>query len=556
MRIWVDIESPYDTKLGKGPLANVTNWRSVKRLDRAGNFSFETPVSDQRTDLIAVKRFARCYGLLNDEMTELGAGIIDEIETVIDARGAPVYRVSGSDLFQELTYRSVADLDIWTYAEETPKKVFYHDVSAGTNTDMTQAYDDDPGTSYALALPSDDYIYIRADVRITGAKFDITGANTVTATMAGQYYNERGGWESVSGFTDGTLSGGCTLAQDGSMTWDHPRNAVPTTHGDEFGYWVRLSPSATLDSVDFVEIDVRVDKPSSTAYADILDSYAPSGWSRDTTNGYAATESTAYMSFSGESVLEALIKLAEHTGEHFRLGSGRKVVWIQDDPKANPTKSGYRAIAGADPVAVEDNPRVCLIRNLRRIRNSYDLITRIRPYGAGLGTARISLADIRRTTAAVGYTLSISGSVATSNYLKSNAATTSYGIIEIEKSWPEVGRQEASGYDLAASEQLYQRAYEYLSRHDTPEVSFRGTVMKLDGMVEPGETIKVIFRHYVDSYKAIDISDDYIILETTTEITGAGIRTIEMQWASTDAWPDADIYRLAADIGNVQRGFG
>ena len=108
-----------------------------------------------------------------------------------------------------------------------------------------------------------------------------------------------------------------------------------------------------------------------------------------------------YVEFAGESVLNALIKIAEGKGEHFRLGTGRSVVWLRKDL----LPSGIRAIQGGEPTAIDGNKNVCIILNLQEEKDTYEICSRVYPYGSGVGEARLTLAATSRTPP-IGYVLS------------------------------------------------------------------------------------------------------------------------------------------------------
>ena len=102
MRFWIDIENISGEKQGEGPIWSALHWRSVKRLDRAGEFSFEMPATDKRSSLVQSRRVARCYAVINGVVTEVGAGRIDSISVRVPEDGHPLLVVSGPDLLAEL----------------------------------------------------------------------------------------------------------------------------------------------------------------------------------------------------------------------------------------------------------------------------------------------------------------------------------------------------------------------------------------------------------------------------------------------------------------------
>lgn len=118
MKFWIDIEDSAGVKQGGGPITSALRWRSTRRMDRAGTFEFEMPAADAKAASLAEKRVARCWGIVNGTLTELGAGIIDRM-TVKPGRPSLV-KVTGDDLLRELTYRSVGFLDLTNEDNRTP----------------------------------------------------------------------------------------------------------------------------------------------------------------------------------------------------------------------------------------------------------------------------------------------------------------------------------------------------------------------------------------------------------------------------------------------------
>jgi len=109
---YVDVESSLGAKLGSGPLQSVSRWRYVARMDRAGTINFDVAATDPQAAHVANRNVVRAYALLNGTWQEVGAGVIDTIETVPGTDGRISYSVSGLDLMRELSYRSVHDLEI------------------------------------------------------------------------------------------------------------------------------------------------------------------------------------------------------------------------------------------------------------------------------------------------------------------------------------------------------------------------------------------------------------------------------------------------------------
>ena len=69
---WIDIEAQYGVKLGT--IRTASEWRQVRRLSRAGEFSFTMPAGDPQAALIVRKRVARCFTIQDGTLVEIGSG--------------------------------------------------------------------------------------------------------------------------------------------------------------------------------------------------------------------------------------------------------------------------------------------------------------------------------------------------------------------------------------------------------------------------------------------------------------------------------------------------
>jgi len=161
--------------------------------------------------------------------------------------------------------------------------------------------------------------------------------------------------------------------------------------------------------------------------------------------------------FINESVLAALVSVAEQTGEHFTLSpNGKEVLWF----RADAPDSGVRAIGGVDGFAARDNNKVCLISDFAEMHNAYELASRVYPFGGGFGSDRITLADCTRS-APTGYTLD-----KTNNYLSRTAAATALGRIDRMMNWSDINAlSEVDSHRQFAANQLFDRAYAWLQEH-------------------------------------------------------------------------------------------
>lgn len=528
--MWIDIEDAEGNRLGSGPITTATYWRQTKRLKRAGEFAFAMPASDPKAADLTYRRRVRCweYDHLLHRLVDCGSGVVEHIRTSIDASGASIIEVSGGDLLRELADRTVGDLKLMVESTFTATKV--HHVNPGS-TDMPNAYDGNTGTSANLTLTGsatdapDDWVYVRSDKTFSQVYFTLGAAvNAVASELRGQFYNEEGvAWEPIKITSDGTAAGGATLAQSGMVVFD-----MPAGWGTSPTYEIRFYVTADIDDVDFAEVQVKVFEETATALADVM-ALAPASWTIDDALGYTATANGVYLTFSGESVLTALIRIAEHTGENFTAGFGRNLIWLQDEQR----DSGLRAVAHVDPIAAESAPEIMLIRNLRAAPDgdASDIISRVYPHGGGIGPMRPTLASTSKSAPA-GYTLST-----TDNYLKCDATETAYGRIEVAQAWSDIV---AKGNDdtqkQKAADALFDRALEFLQQHAAPIESYEADVIKLSRPLLPGYRVRVIYDEFVDNYHAVAVDDVLWVTETSTEIDASGIHVTGLQLATIDRY--------------------
>lgn len=113
------------------------------------------------------------------------------------------------------------------------------EVTDGLTT--TSAILDDLGTD------SDQCIFILSPVRANRLGFVVSlpNGNSVTATVS--YRKSNNSWSSASA-TDGTASGGKTLAQSGYMYWTAPSDEIPHYMYGICGFWYRITFSGALDA--------------------------------------------------------------------------------------------------------------------------------------------------------------------------------------------------------------------------------------------------------------------------------------------------------------------
>ncbi|MCA9872298.1 MAG: hypothetical protein KC441_01550 [Anaerolineales bacterium] len=515
MKFWVDIENAAGEKQNAGPIQTAVTWQQTTRLSRAGSFNFLMPAVDARSAAILPKRHARCWGMAPG-LTQIGRGIIDDIKVSIPPAGEVMLTVSGDDLLRELTWRSVGQLQVAEPHDDVPAlTAIRHDPTAKTNVDLV---------SGSLSIVNTHYIYIRGADPFSAWWPTLDIYNINNSTLSAQFYSDNeewNGWETIA-ITDGTSVGGKTLAKSGAVTWSLPATWAETSHDSQRGYWMRFKVSTTTSTVRFTRNSLSAPGDTTNGPALVM-AFAPPGWSLDGATGHSVSATAVKWQFNGETVLAALVKLAELTGENFRLGNGRSLVWLQ----TTKSKTHLRAVRHTAAYEMLNNDAVCLIVDFEEEHRSHDShVGRIYP----IGQDDITLAETTRS-APTGYAL---GSDALGHYLENTTAEAAYGI----HIWLKV-----SGAKTA--DELFDAAYEELKKRKDATHTYRLTVTKVQQPIYVGDTITVEYRSIVGGYIAHDINDDFTVLEITDSNDQNGCRTVRMIISSVPHWPRTNAEELA-----------
>lgn len=536
MKYWIAIEDGSGNKLGSGPITSATAWDFAPALSRAGSFAFSMPAADPKAALIVKHRVVHCFSLdtSTGSVQERGVGVINHIE--FEAGQPDMIHVSGSDLARELTYRVVPSL---VQIDESQLSAGIYQVAEFDGTyfsDLPNAYDDDGGTYETVTLDNSnpDFLYIGFDTIEAAIYFDLSQANSNGGTLRGTYWIGNA-WVNlpIEDYTN-------NFSSSGKVEWQpQPDWAVGgVLGGGGAKYWIRLYTLTTTSALQIDEVYIVEQSAVSTDIDSIMDE-APAGWSLETATWYDSTEDGSYLELADESVLAMLVKTAEMSGEHFRV-VGREVQWMRTDTP----DSGVVAIGGVvfDPVAVEGNVNVALITSLRAVEDSYEELSRVYPYGAGNGTARVTLEHCTES-APSGYTLSTA-----SNYIEKTSASPEIHRVVYFDEVRFIGHS-ADAHEMG-SNQLYRAALAHLRANEVPTF-YELSVVKLDQQLLPGDTIRVIYRGVVDGSVYKEIDADLIVLSPALRIDASGLRTVKLLVATVNRMPASDDEVLARELDRV-----
>lgn len=158
-----------------------------------------------------------------------------------------------------------------------------------------EAQDGSTATSVTLSslgtAAQGDYLYVGSHLPFAGVEIDVDAANGTASVLTVNYRKDDDTWATTSA-SDGTASGGASMAQDGSVTWTVPtdwKSARLFDTGDtklnlgiakEEMFWTRWQFSAALDSSTTLDSMIAINR--STTYHEI-----PSGmaWAEAVTVG-------------------------------------------------------------------------------------------------------------------------------------------------------------------------------------------------------------------------------------------------------------------------------
>ena len=241
----------------------------------------------------------------------------------------------------------------------------------------------------------------------------------------------------------------------------------------------------------------------------------------------SATNNYVYARFAGESVLAALVGVAQKTQTHFYRSGPRALTFASAF-----TSSGVRAIQASGDLVTETAAIVDLSEQI----DTFDLLTRIVPLGAGNGEARLTLAASSRT-APSGYTVN-----KPLNYLQHNASVTTFGVIDAP--WIEfkdVRPISNTDADLqAAADMLFDQALKELTRRaiDMQVATYAVNLAGCSRLLRPLQSLRLVYRD-IDS--GINIDQDVNILAATWEISADAIQTTAVELSTSDLWPQDDV---------------
>lgn len=507
--LWIDVRDASNNKLGPGPLTEIARWRSVPRMSRAGDFSVEFPATYLRlhelqidgNPLLHTDRYLYCYGILNGAVTLLGTGIVKEIELTRSAGSPPMITASGPDVLGELRRTTV----------RTVYRPWQYDIN-----DSATAPEDLLTTFAVVPYLPDDWLF------------------TGSATLA----------NITAKFVHASLLG--ALVDIGSKIGEHFRIGS-ANNGREL---VWLGPQSTMVdcgvraelSADLVAAEGNDDICLITAVAEIKDS-----WDLHTmVFGFGAGQG------------------------HDRLDLSAVSLW----PDGHRLRCNILSIAGdglfTTTIAFTENHDFSVGEELEIVGTQFFDGT----YLVDAVVNASSIEIMKTSSATETYTGAVFGPKEHTidgiewridwdqTYLENVTARLAYGRHHTALQFKEISPLSNSDADVThAANALLLAMYNWLRTRSATAKFYRLSVAKLNQLIYPGQTMRVVAKGFVEGAAYLNIDQDLIILEPTFEVDANGVRTTSLVVATTDRWPasdgeqaaqefrQADIYQSLAQLG-------
>lgn len=279
-------------------------------------------------------------------------------------------------------------------------------------------------------------------------------------------------------------------------------------------------------------------------------SYAPAGWTFNA-DGSVPFDEIIYR-YVGESVLNATIKLAEFCKTHFYLSAAKTITF-----KSTFTSSGVIAIC-KPPFGFTSSPSTCRISQFTYAKETKDIITRIYPYGGwyngiftdefipAVNDVNYSLGggdpDYWASPKYAGFTDNRSD-----NWIENDAAKTAYGLRERQVQYPQIkvtfftgGYSNEIWRDLCRL--IYNRAVADLVWYGLEAEFYSLKLENCTTILKPLQTIRVQINQVEANRRVFNVDDDLLILSSTIEVTGQGIRTTALEVTTAERYRRSDPY--------------
>lgn len=246
--------------------------------------------------------------------------------------------------------------------------------------------------------------------------------------------------------------------------------------------------------------------------------------------------------FAGESVLAALVWLADTVNESWRR-EGDTIVWLYRTQEAARDGDGNKlyAVVEVDPVAVLSNPTALVITKLTFQRDSRNVFNRIFPYGAGSGSARENIGGVT-TPLPSGYSYGETVIGAKHYfYIQHDASVFDDGPIERNVSFREI----------VSPTEIARAGLTNLQQNVAPLDTIIVELAKVEVEIRPGQTVYLEYHDVIDGYRPLDLQGNYLVQQVQEDLTVDATYAVALQLGSSRRWPvttSSRLAQLAADV--------
>jgi len=288
-------------------------------------------------------------------------------------------------------------------------------------------------------------------------------------------------------------------------------------------------------------------------------SYAPAGWT--ITADPSPPFDNLIFRFRGQSVLQALVEMAVWSKTHFYL-SGSKTITFS----SNFSASGVTCI-DHPPQGHAQNDDIAFISKYSYIKETKDLFTRGYPYGGwyngifqdyfipAVNEVNMGLSsgdpDYWPSPRYSGYTDN-----RTDNWLEKDSAKAIWGLRERQFQYQEIKITFfTGGYSNAIWRSLcrmmYGRAIAELDWYGVESEYYQLQLQNCNQILRPLQTVRTMINVIEDGRSVFRVDDNLLIIKSQIEVSGAGIRTTNLEVTNAERYRKTDPY-TTVDFANLK----
>lgn len=538
------------TKQGAGPITSVIDFNSSERVNEAAQWSFTMPAEDDKAAEIAIGREAYGYIWERDTRLCVFGGEILELRRQETGNGGVDLTVSGLGKLNDLNYIYVDAYDVWDSFSTAPLEAM--ELNAGTPADKSNMIDGDSGTwASAVMSTGSSYLYLRHAQPFWLLSVTVQAAASGSGNLELQYYSRTaisgGGWNSVSGLSDGTASGG-TMKVNGVISFTTPTDWDEVNHNGTQGYWLRLTASSAI-TASIQEIVCTTKGRNTDDINQLMTTYgggmaliaAGGGYFTATANGY-------YGTISNTSTLGALRRIADIESGMFRM-------YAHDDARlaymrASGISTGLYAVGPSAPSSYDGlaNDQM-LITGINQTVDGQEVINRLYAFGSGNGrAARVTLSG-SDTPATSGYDRSEADS-----YIQKTTVTTRKSA---GKYFPEIKDIEGSVGSPEAANMLLEIAENELLKRVANKEHLTLELIRLPQILRVGDKINVDYKRRARpslggaAQWVFNVSGEYFVTQVRHSVVN-GVLVANVTASNITRPPltiDEVLYRMVESLG-------